>query len=122
MGRTTAGTARLIDDPDALRFEAFPPDSAITEHYRKSIDRKDMDGVSFRFYKLADNWTGAGEATVREVTEADIDDVSVVTFPAYGDTIAVTRSIDEHCRSQSRPATWRKGALMRLRLAEAATK
>jgi HK97 family phage prohead protease len=119
MGRTSVGTAKLIDDPDALRFEAYPPKTAITDHYLSSISRGDMDGVSFRFYKKSDNWSGAGEATVREVTEADIDDVSVCTYPAYLDTFAgATRSYDEHCQSLARDPRLAK-AKRWLRLVEA---
>jgi phage head maturation protease len=83
-----------------------------------------MSGMSFRFYKRADKWSGAGEATVREVTEADIDDVSIVTYPAYPDTEAATRSLDDHHRDHPAtpdpvPAAWLANARNRLRLADA---
>lgn len=119
LGRTTAGTMKLVDGPDALRYEIFPPTSAIAEHYVESINRGDMSGSSFRFYKIRDAWSGAGEATVRDVLEADIDDVSVVTYPAYLDSEAAIRSIDDHCRIQPRQDAWLLRAKVRLRLAEA---
>lgn len=119
LGRTKNGTLRLMDDGDALRFECEPSDSPIDQHYARKIERGDMDGMSFRFYKKAERWSGMGEATVRDIDEADIDDVSIVTYPAYRDTEAVLRSLDEHGRSQSRQASRRVLARMRLRLAEA---
>jgi HK97 family phage prohead protease len=119
LGRNTAGTMRLSDDADALRFEIDPPDTAIGEHYRVSAERGDMRGVSIKFYKVADIWTGAGEATTREVTEADLEEISLTAFPAYGDTEAATRSLDEHAQAVNRPDPWVLKARFRLRLAEA---
>jgi HK97 family phage prohead protease len=117
LGRSTAGTLRLKDDGDALRFELDPPDTEIARHYVEAVRRGDMSGMSFRFYKRSDEWSGAGEGTVRTVTEADIDDVSIVTYPAYPDTEAATRSLDDHSRSN--PAPWLGMARNRLRLADA---
>jgi HK97 family phage prohead protease len=124
LGRSTAGTLRLMDDGDALRFEIDPPDTVIADHYVNAVKRGDMSGMSFRFYKRADKWSGAGEGTVREVTEADIDDVSIVTYPAYPDTEAATRSLDDHHRDHPAtpdpvPLAWRSMARNRLRLADA---
>lgn len=125
LARNKSGTLRIVDGPEALLFEFDPPDSAIADHYVKALARGDIDGVSFRFYKIADQWSGAGEATVREVTEADIDDISVVTYPAYPDTLAlvtepaVTRSLDDHVAAAARRDSWIDSAYARLRLAEA---
>lgn len=119
LGRTQPGTLVLSDGPDALRYEIYPPTSAIGAHYVESIQRGDMSGSSFRFYKIRDGWSGAGEATVREVLEADIDDVSVVTYPAYLDSEAAIRNIDDHCRPLPRQDAWLNRANVRLRLAEA---
>lgn len=121
MGRNTAGTLRIFDEPDALRFEYDPPDTMLAQHYTNAVNRRDMNGVSFRFYKKADRWDGAGDATVRTVSEADIDDISIVTDAAYGDTFAeaTVRSLDDHCRSQARHESWSPRAWLRMRLAEA---
>jgi hypothetical protein len=128
LGRNKAGTLVLSDDPDALRFVAYPPASPIGLHYAEAVARGDMTGVSFRFYKIADLWTGAGEATVRDVIEADIDDISIVAYPAYNDAVAeidddpsgaAARSLDDHCRSHPRRDPWLDRAGVRLRLAEA---
>jgi uncharacterized protein len=119
LGRNTAGTLRLVDGPDALRFEIDPPDTEIAKHYVSAVRRGDMSGMSFRFYKIRDHWSGAGAATVREVTEADLDDVSIVAYPAYADTEVAARSLDDYCRSQPRryPRRDRAERLLRLALA-----
>ena len=95
LGRNRAGTLRLTDDQDALRYEIDPPDTELARHYVEAVRRGDLTGVSFRFFKLSDRWEEAGEATIREVLEADIDDISIVTYPAYPDTEAAARSLDD---------------------------
>jgi Escherichia/Staphylococcus phage prohead protease len=95
LGRNLSSTLELKDDDDALRYRDYPPATAIGEHYSAVVDRRDMTGVSFRFYAIKDRWSGEGDAVVREVAEADIDDVSIVTYPAYDDTTAATRSYED---------------------------
>lgn len=119
LGRTLSGTLVLNDAPDALRYEIYPSNSAIAQHYVEAISRGDMSGTSFRFYKLRDAWSGAGEATIRDILEADIDDISVVTYPAYSDTEAAIRSIEDHCRPLPRQDPALDREWVRLRLAEA---
>ena len=138
LGRNKVGTLTLSDDPDALRFIAYPPATAIGDHYHELVGRGDIDGVSFRFYKLRDQWSGAGDATVRDLYEADIDDVSIVTYPAYADTWAqaeveddpsgqanaersATHSSSER-RDQPRRDPWLDRAAVRLRLVQAGGK
>jgi uncharacterized protein len=118
LGRNKSGTLRIFDEPEALRFELDPPDTALAKHYVELVRRGDITGVSFRFYKLKDSWSGPENARVRDVHEADIDDISIVTHPAYPDTEAAARSLDEYCRSQPRRNV-RQWAERRLRLAEA---
>jgi HK97 family phage prohead protease len=119
LGRTKSGTLRLLDEDDALRFELDPPKSGLAQHYLEAVERGDITGVSFRFYALKDRWTPEGNAYLREVNEADIDDISIVTYPAYPDTEAATRSLESYCRSQPRRTTRLDRARRRLRLAEA---
>ncbi|QDV34025.1 HK97 family phage prohead protease [Tautonia plasticadhaerens] len=121
MGRNVAGTLRLFDDPDELRFEIDPPDTTWSRDYLVSIARGDMGGVSFRFYKRRDDWERdpADGVEIRTVTEAAIDDVSIVTYPAYEDTSAALRSLDEFRRSQPAGTPLRARAARLTRLAEA---
>jgi uncharacterized protein len=119
LGRNVSGTLRLFDEPDALRFEIDPPDTELSRHYIEAVRRGDLSGMSFRFYKIADRWEGAGGVTIREVISADLDDISIVAYPAYPDTEVATRSLDEYHRSQSRWDQRRASVMVRLRLAEA---
>jgi uncharacterized protein len=118
LGRNTAGTLRLSDGPDALAYEIDPPDTSLAEHYIKAVERGDISGASFRFYCLKDEWKRDGDMLVREVIQAEIDDISIVTYPAYPDTTAALRSGEEFLRTQPRGSKLAM-AERRVRLAEA---
>jgi phage head maturation protease len=51
--------------------------------------------MSFAFWVIKDNWIEERGSITRELHEVSIDngDVSVVTFPAYGDTMITARSM-----------------------------
>lgn len=119
LGRNVAGTLRLMDTEQALSYEIDPPDTAIAAHYVAAVERGDISGASFRFYCLTEAWGREGGEMVRDVVEAEIDDVSIVTYPAYPDTTAAVRSLEEHRRADARRSLSPRLAELRLRLAEA---
>lgn len=82
LGRTKAGTLKIVEDKKGLRVEIKPPASAAG--YVESIRRGDVDGMSFGFMVGKDDWTRTADgATVRTVTEGRLLEVSAVAFPAY---------------------------------------
>jgi HK97 family phage prohead protease len=95
LGRTSAGTLRLTEDNIGLRFECDLPDTSYANDLHTSIKRGDINQCSFGFYCRADNWIPTAQApgTLREVLEADVFDVSPVTFPAYQSTSLSARSL-----------------------------
>lgn len=119
IGRNKAGTLRLNDTPEALEFEIDVPACDYGDALLVSVARGDKDGMSFRFYCLTQDWGLEDGSAVRTVAKADIDDVSVVTYPAYVDTTAAVRSLDQFRRGQSRRSLALNRELRRLRLAEA---
>jgi HK97 family phage prohead protease len=126
MGRITAGTLTLQDDVDALRFTVQWPPTELARHYAEAVKRRDMTGMSFRFYAIRDAWTETQGGLTREVIEADLDEISVVTFPAYMDSEASIRSdpagdsLDDHLTklAASRQRASARNAV-RIRLAKA---
>jgi HK97 family phage prohead protease len=97
LGRTRAGTCRLSVDSVGLRFEIDPPDTTFAADLVKSIRREDIDGCSFRFnvrkqrfeeMKLEDgSWM-----CWRYLQECGLEDISIVTRPAYAGTSVGVRS------------------------------
>jgi len=51
--------------------------------------------MSFGFQVNAEKWHEDGDDLVRELTEIDLMEVSIVTWPAYPDTTVAVRSRDQ---------------------------
>jgi HK97 family phage prohead protease len=73
-----------------LRVEAeldpMNPDAA---RIMSAMKRGDLSQMSFAFRTIKDNWNT--DRSVRELREVQLFDVSVVTFPAYEQTVAELR-------------------------------
>lgn len=96
LGRTKSGTLRLRDGAKGLEIECDIPDTQVGNDVYASIQRADIDQMSFSFMTRSDRWTfGAADALpVRELLLLDLVDVAPVTFPAYPQTDVGTRSMD----------------------------
>ena len=96
LGRTRAGTLQLNDDDEGVRFTIDPPSTELGRDVTESVRRGDLSGMSFGFRALNDSWATVDGKNVRTVTEGELYDISVVTFPSYESTnvsVAV-RSLD----------------------------
>jgi HK97 family phage prohead protease len=125
LGRTKSGTLLLQEDSRGLRYEIDLPDTQYARDLAVILERRDISGSSFRFYMHDDpqrgqTWRSEPGGVVREITEfRAIDDVSVVTYPAYPQTESALRDLDSFRRSQPRRKALGLSVGVRLRLAEA---
>ena len=91
LARTKSGTLRLKEDERGLAVEAeldpMNPDAA---RVISAMKRGDLSQMSFAFRTIKDSWSD--DRAVRELREVQLFDVSVVTFPAYEQTVAEIRS------------------------------
>lgn len=100
LGRVRNGTLQVRKDGAGIRFELTPPDTSWGRDAVTSIRRGDVSGVSFQFSTKrdgsADTWEkgGADGVAFRTVLDADLYEVSPVTFPAYPQTSVGVRSVD----------------------------
>lgn len=119
MGRTPK-TLRLFEDEIGLGFELDPPSSPLASHYIESVDRGDMSGMSFRFIAKKDAWSYDTEPVQRTLLDVDIDEISLVAYPAYNDTSVAVRSMQEYRKIQPlrTPRRDRQARILRLVLAE----
>jgi HK97 family phage prohead protease len=111
LGRTKAGTLRMTKDKTGLRVEIDPPNTSAARDIVESIRRGDVDGMSFAFRTLEDDWHMEGGKPVREVLDMEMSDVSVVTYPAYPTTDVAARSLTRFKERQAKRAV----SLLRLR-------
>lgn len=108
LGRNTSGTLKLNEDARGLRFEVQVPDTSYGRDLVESMKRRDITGMSFRFYMFADpargqTWRSEPTGVIREISEfSAIDDVSIATYPAYPDAGAGLRSMHAALAEQAR--------------------
>lgn len=91
LARSKSGTLALEEDERGLRVEAeLDPTNPDAARIISAMKRGDLNQMSFAFRTIKDNWSD--DRSVRELREVQLFDVSVVTFPAYEETVAELRS------------------------------
>ncbi len=97
LGRSGSGTLRLVEDAVGLRSEIDLPDTELGRETAELVRRGDLDGMSFGFSAESDSWSERDGRSHRELSDLEIFDVSVVSFPAYPDAaVAGIRSMELH--------------------------
>lgn len=97
LGRTKNDTLRLFEDDIGLRFELDLPDTTLGEDVYKTIKRGDVDGVSFGFKMVKEEWDESDpDNIIRSVTKAKLLEISPVAFPAYPDSTVSAREYDPY--------------------------
>lgn len=96
LGRRSAGTLRLKEEHDGLQYEADLPETDIGVRVRTGVMRGDIQGNSFAFRVMKDQWEERSDGTfLRTVMEVEeLFDVGPVVYPAYSDTSVALRSLD----------------------------
>lgn len=98
LGRTVSGTLKLAEDPTGLAIEATIPDTSYARDLVISMERGDVDQMSFAFTvsREGEAWardgTGPWIRTIKKVSR--LYDVSPVTYAAYPQTDAALRSLE----------------------------
>jgi hypothetical protein len=90
LGRNTAGTLELDDQPKGLRYVVDPPQTpTIRDLVLGPMGRNELNQSSFQFITTQDEWREPkkdGGLWERDLIAFDLIDVSPVTFPAYPQT------------------------------------
>lgn len=93
LGRTGNQTLRLAEDTHGLRIENQPPTTTWGNDALVSIRRGDVNGMSFAFRTLKDDWRedSTGQL-IRRLLKVKLYEVSPATFPAYPATSVGVRA------------------------------
>lgn len=91
LARNKAGTLTLREDAIGLYYEFPPPDTSYGRDLVENIRTGNVTGNSFGFVCVRDRWDDQLDAVgnheqVRTVLEAQLWDISPVTYPAYPQT------------------------------------
>lgn len=108
LGRTKSGTLRLKEDETGLFCEIDAPDTQIARDLIENMRLGNIDQMSFGFYMNGFEWRKEDGKDIRLITECELFDVSIVTYPAYEETSVKVRSAveqvwKEHCEKQGVP-------------------
>ena len=101
LARTTSGTLTISTDDEGLRFEFEAPATTMGNDMLELVRRGDISKCSFKFTVEEDEWRYADkdngleydERTIRRIGK--LYDVSLVVYPAYSDTEAGVRHLEE---------------------------
>ena len=96
LGRTSAHTLELREDSHGLwgKIAINPKDSDAMNLYER-VKRGDVSQCSFGFNIVSENTDIHEDGSVHwTITEADLHEVSVCTFPAYEETAVSARAHD----------------------------
>lgn len=95
LGRTVSNTLRLSVDEQGLRYEIDIPNTSVGNDLLESISRGDISQSSFGFIVGEDEWEKTENGNLRTITKVErLYDVSPVTYPAYPETNAAVRSME----------------------------
>lgn len=96
LGRTSAGTLRLLEDDHGLRYDVDPPETTWARDLMVSVQRGDVSQSSFAFEVTEEEWDYGqrGETPLRTIKAVRLYDVSPVTYPAYESTSVSARSLE----------------------------
>lgn len=111
LGRSKRGdqvSLRLNVTDAGLDYEFEAPDTALGNELLSCLERGEIDGSSFAFTVLEDQWERVGDEYQRTITKIDeLYDVSPVYSPAYSQTTCDLRGL-ETLKAEERAAEERQ--------------
>jgi len=93
-GSVPIGSIETIhEDKQGLFVQARLHDNARVEPIRQAIASGAIDGMSFRFRVIRDEWDETNDIPIRTIREVELYEVGPVVFPAYASTSVGVRSL-----------------------------
>jgi HK97 family phage prohead protease len=89
LGRTSAGTLSLWEEPQGVAFQLDVAQTSAGRDVLESVGRGDVRGMSFGFIARKDAWPSADR---REIVDADLLEITVTAIPAYAATAVARRT------------------------------
>lgn len=86
LGRTKNKTLLLEEDSHGLKATINPPDTQMARDTVMLVEGGYVDQMSFGFRTISDKWESKDGEDIRTLTEVELFDVSIVTYPAYTGT------------------------------------
>jgi len=106
LGRNVAGTLRMSEDSRGLAIEIDLPNTTVARDLSVSIERGDVNQMSFGFSVRPNgqDWAKDDEGRViRTLKKVRLFDVSPVTYPAYPQTDIAKRAMEQAMQPEEAP-------------------
>jgi HK97 family phage prohead protease len=101
MARVRAGNLRIFADEIGLGFEATLPDTAVSRDAVSLIRSGVVSQCSFGFHVRGERYEKAPDGKpLRVITDANLVELSVVTFPANPATSVEARNAEQPARTR----------------------
>lgn len=110
LGRNKSGTLELREDAEGLLVRITPPNTQWARDLQVSIERGDINQMSFGFTVEEDEWRSEDGYDVRELRKVKLYDVSPVTYPAYTATDVGVRGMESYKEYRSKIENAEKAA------------
>ena len=116
LGRTKAHTLELRVDEHGLWGDiTINPNDQDAMNLYERVKRGDVDQCSFGFNIVSEETEFRDDGSIHwTITEVELHEVSVCTFPAYEDTNVTAREAQRAELNGSRLADWKKSARARI--------
>ena len=116
LGRTKAHTLELRVDEHGLWGDiTINPNDQDAMNLYERVKRGDVDQCSFGFNIVSEETEFRDDGSIHwTITEVELHEVSVCTFPAYEDTNVTAREAQRAELNGSRLADWKKSAKARI--------
>lgn len=102
LARMSNGTLKLAEDAKGLRYElTVDPSTPDGQAVMGLVGRRDLKECSFGFSVRAESWEDGNRLPVRTLTDINLAECSIVTWPAYSNTTAALRSLEAHRASEN---------------------
>lgn len=105
LARMSAGTLELREGPNGGDWVATPAQTSYAKDVIENVRAGNYGGCSFGFEIIRDKWTDDEgrdssplKGTNREILEMKVHEISICTFPAYGDTSVSSRQMIRSAR------------------------
>lgn len=96
LARRSAGRLNISKESDGIYFSANPADTTRTSDLLKDIEAGNIQGNSFGFVVLEDEWSKDDNGTnIRKILKGVLYEISAVVNPAYPDTTIAKRSLSQ---------------------------
>lgn len=92
LGRAKNGTLDVSQDSECISFIATPPETSFTADIREMMRGGYVQGCSFGFWVLDDEWIEEGGEIKRFIKRAHVFALTITGIPAYPETSSEARS------------------------------